>query len=381
MNFLFDEEPQALADSLGKLVDRDYAFEARKAIIGSAAGRSPSTWQAMSELGVMLLGLSERAGGFGMGVLDTVPVMEKLGRALVTEPVVDNLLCARLLDRFGGQAQLDLLGRVAAGASVLALAHAETGADDDVARIGLAASQSGQHWTLTGDKIMVVHAASADALLVSARTAGSPGDSQGLSLFLVDPRNKGLTMRTMRTVDNFRAADIRFSACPAALVGTAGDAFAALDEAVDYATLLLCAEAVGIMEFANETTLEYLKTRKQFGVTIGTFQALQHRMVDLVISAQQARSIVYLAGDALDKAAALPDDASARSQRRQQISAAKIKVGDAARHIGQESIQLHGGMGMTDEMKISHAFKRLTVISQLHGDVDHHLARFAASAA
>lgn len=376
MNFQFDEEPQALADSLGKLVDRDYDFEARKKIIASADGRSVDTWRAMAEMGIFSLTLSEKAGGFGMGSLDSVPMMEKIGRGLLVEPVVDNLLSARLLDRIGGDSQVELLGQFVAGEALLAFAHIEADMDGDTAAVALRASQSGAQWTLDGEKTMVVHAAAANHLLVSARTSGAVGEAQGISLFLVDPHAPGVTIRTMRTVDNFRAADVSFAACRAtALVGEAGNSHAAIDEAIDYATLLLCAEAVGVMDFANESTLEYLKTRKQFGVTIGNFQALQHRMVDMVVSAQQARSIVYLACDALDKSAG--GDVAAVTHRRQQVSAAKIKVGDSARHIGQEAIQLHGGMGMTNEMKVSHAFKRLTIITQLHGDVDHHLARFA----
>lgn len=379
MNFQFDEAPQLLADSLGKLVDHDYGFEARKAILASADGRSSATWRAMAEMGILSLNLSEEAGGFAMGVLDCVPVMEQIGRGLLVEPVVDNMLCARVLDRCGGQSQHELLGQLTAGDALISLAHLESDMGDDSRRVALRAKRAGDQWQLDGRKEMVVHAATASHLLVSARTAGEPGDADGVSLFLVSTEAGGLTMNTMRTVDNFRAADVRFNGCrPLALIGEAGKGLGVLEEAIDFATLLLCAEAVGIMGFTNETTLEYLKTRKQFGVSIGTFQALQHRMVDLVISAEQARSIVYLACDALDKAAS-DGTPGAEASRRKHVSAAKIKVSDAARHIGQEAIQLHGGMGMTNEMKVSHAFKRLTVIAQLHGDTDHHLARFAAA--
>jgi alkylation response protein AidB-like acyl-CoA dehydrogenase len=214
---------------------------------------------------------------------------------------------------------------------------------------------------------------------VTARTAESASHSQGISLFLVDPKAEGVTLKTYRTVDNLRAADISFDGVKLAadaLLGEAGGAFDAIEEAVDFATVLVCCEAVGAMLFANATTLEYLKTRKQFGAPIGSFQALQHRMVDMTISAEQARSISYLACTKFD--AATRGEIGA-AERRRVVSAAKIKVSEACRHVGQESIQLHGGMGMTQELKVSHTFKRLIVIAQLFGDVDHHLERFAAA--
>lgn len=375
MNFQFNEEQQALADSLAKVIDREYDFESRKKIIASAEGHSPSVWGAMAEMGIILLPMSEAAGGFGMGSLALFPVMEQIGKGLLVEPLVETLMAARLLDNLEADKQADLLASVAAGKAQLAIAHLEGNTSTDLLDLEVTATGSGGDFALSGRKSMVILADSADKILVSARS-GNPGEENGVGLFLVDAKATGLVRQTMRTIDNHRAADIIFDNCPAQQVGKPGQAFAALDEALDFGTVLVCAEAVGAMAFANETTLEYLKTRQQFGTPIGAFQALQHRMVDMTISCEQSRSITYLASDGLDRS-----DGSAQGvqDRRRLVSAAKIKVSDAAKHIGEEAIQLHGGMGMTNEMKVSHTFKRLTMIAVGFGDVDYHLDRFAAA--
>jgi alkylation response protein AidB-like acyl-CoA dehydrogenase len=210
-------------------------------------------------------------------------------------------------------------------------------------------------------------------LVVSARTAGHPTDARGISLFLVERDLPGVSMQEYRTIDNLHAVDIKFSSTPvsaAALLGPEGDGLTLIEEVVDYATALLCAEAVGAIRYANEATLAYLKSRRQFGVPIGSFQALQHRMVDMFISYEQGRSMACLACVKVDTADA--------AERQRAVSAAKIKIADACRHVSQEAVQLHGGMGMTEELKISHTFRRLTMIAQAFGDVDHHLERFAA---
>jgi alkylation response protein AidB-like acyl-CoA dehydrogenase len=221
---------------------------------------------------------------------------------------------------------------------------------------------------------MVLHGGAADLLVVSARTRGRSGDADGVSLFLVERTAPGVSIAESRTIDNFRVADVRLGGVRVsrdALLGTEGAALPVIEDVVDYATTLLCAEAVGAIKYAHDATLDYLKTRRQFGVPIGSFQALQHRMVDILISYEQARSIACLACVKADTAGA--------DERRRVVSAAKIKIADAARHVSQESVQLHGGMGMTEELKISHTFRRLTMIAQAFGDADHHLARFAAA--
>ena len=230
-------------------------------------------------------------------------------------------------------------------------------------------------WVLDGLKRVVIGAPLADLLVVSARTSGKAGDAAGVSLFVVAADAKGVSQTAYRTMDNQRAADVRLAGVQVradALLGAEGAALPVIEEAVDFATALLCAEAVGAMQFANDTTLEYLKTRKQFGVAIGSFQVLQHRMVEMFVTVEQARSMTYLACSKVDGGAA---DATERARV---VSAAKIKIADACRQISQEAIQLHGGMGMTEEMKVSHTFRRLTLIGQQLGDADHHLERFAA---
>ncbi|MDQ3831222.1 MAG: acyl-CoA dehydrogenase, partial [Candidatus Tectomicrobia bacterium] len=239
--------------------------------------------------------------------------------------------------------------------------------------VATAARRAGAGWVLDGEKCAVLHGGCADLLIVPARTAGGVTDPRGISLFLVPQGTPGVTLREYRTIDNLRAVDIRLSAAAVpeeALIGPEGCGLALLEEVVDYGTALLCAEAVGAIRYANEATLAYLKSRRQFGVPIGSFQVLQHRMVDMLISYEQSRSMACLACVKVDTADA--------AERRRVVSAAKIKIADACRHVSQEAVQLHGGMGMTEDLKISHTFRRLTMIAQTFGDADHHLERFAA---
>ncbi|MEZ5661227.1 MAG: acyl-CoA dehydrogenase [Burkholderiaceae bacterium] len=376
MDFQFSEEQQLLADSVKRLIERGYDFEARKQFLRSEAGYSADAWSALGEMGIFALPLAEDSGGFGMGVMGMVPIMEQVGHGLLLEPVVATLVGAKLIETLDAQGQSELLGQLAQGQCRLAVALQEAGGSVDAASIAMSATQDGGAWRLSGEKIMVSHAPMAERIVVCARVSGQTGDASGLGAFLVDAGAAGLTLHQMRTVDGYRAADISFENVAAQAVGEPGSAGAAIEAALDYGNLLTCAEAVGAMDSANAATLEYIKQRKQFGVPIGAFQALQHRMVDMTVSAQQARSMLYKACDAFDAAASGGLDARTRQRM---VSAAKIKVGDAARQIGQDAIQLHGGMGMTDEMKVSHTFKRLTMICQQYGDVDHHLERFAAT--
>ena len=380
MDFQYTQEQQQLADAVGRLFEKSYDFESRKKIVGSPEGFSPEAWASMAEMGLLMIPFSEADGGFGGGATDLIATMEAIGAGLVVEPFLSTILGGRLIANAGSAAQREaLLPGVIDGSVKLAFAHGERTSRYTLAQVETKAAKAGEGWQLDGEKVVVLHAPMADRLIVSARTAGGATDEAGISLFVVDPKAAGVSMKTYRTIDNLRAAEVSFAGVklPAdALLGEAGKAFPAIDEAVDFATVLACCEAVGAMNFANETTLEYLKTRKQFGVPIGTFQVLQHRMVDMRISAEQSRSICLLAAARVDAAARGEIDAS---ERRRVVSAAKIKVSDACRHVGQEAIQLHGGMGMTQEMKVAHSFKRLTMIAQQFGDVDQHLERFAAA--
>jgi pimeloyl-CoA dehydrogenase small subunit len=376
MHFDYNEEQQLLADSIRRFIAKDYDFETRKKIVASAEGASDAVWQTFAEMGLLGIPFAADHGGFGGGAIDLMSAMEAIGEGLVVEPFLATVgLAGQLVARGGSEAQKKaILPAIVEGRLKMAFAHTENGARYDLAHVAAAAKQAGKVWLLDGEKRVVLGAPLADKLVVSARTSGKTADAKGISLFLVDRAAAGVSLRPYVTLDEMRAADVTLKGVEVgadALLGKQGEAGPLIEEVVDFATALLCAEAVGAMKHANDATLEYLKTRKQFGVPIGTFQALQHRMVDMVIAAEQARSMACLACAKVDS----EKDARERSRL---ISAAKVKISDACRHVSQEAIQLHGGMGMTEELKVSHSFRRLTMIAQQFGDAEHHLARFAA---
>jgi alkylation response protein AidB-like acyl-CoA dehydrogenase len=356
MNFDYNEEQQLLADSVRRFLAKSYDFEARKKIV-AGQGWSTEVWAQLAQMGLMGLPVSTEHGGFGGGAVDLMGVMEAFGESLVVEPYLPLVLGVRLLERGGSAEQKSaLLPGVVEGQTKLALAHNERGARFAADAIRTRATRKGTGWVLEGEKAAIIGAPVANSLVVSARDEG------GIALFLVDIGK--VSLQAYRTMDERLAADVALRGAEAERIEGGREA---LEDAIDFATALVCAEAVGAMKFACDSTLEYLKTRKQFGVPIGTFQALQHRMVEMFISLEQARSMACLACSRAD---------AGRDPRA--ISAAKIKIADAARHVSQEAVQLHGGMGMTEELKISHAFRRLTVLAREFGDADHHLARFAA---
>ncbi|MFA4969426.1 MAG: acyl-CoA dehydrogenase family protein [Sulfuritalea sp.] len=368
MDFNYTEEQLALQDTLRRFIAKDYPFEHRRALAESADGFDRQAWKTFADFGILALPFHEDFGGLNGNAVDTMLVMEMLGRGLALEPYVATVvLCGGLIRDAGTTAQKEeLLPAIAGGELMLALAHFEPGARYEVDRVATTATASGTGWQLDGAKAVVLGAPSADKLIVSAR------DGKGLSLFLVDARAPGVTLRAYPTQDGARAADIRLSKVTVgadALIGTAGGALPAIERAIDYANAALCAEAVGIMSALNEVTLEYLKTRKQFGVPIGKFQALQHRMADMVIATEQARSMATLAAVRVDSR-----DAAERSRS---VAAAKAYVTQSARLVGQQAVQLHGGMGVVDELNVAHYFKRLTMIGLTFGDADYHLGKFS----
>ena len=375
MNFDYSEEQQLLADTLKRFLTTNYALDARAKIIASEAGYSEEIWAALAEMGLLGVPFDTAYGGFGGSAVDVMIMMEAIGEGLVVEPYLATVgLGGQLVARGGTEAQKKrILPAIAEGKAKLAMAQTERQGRYDLSWVATRARRAGEDWLLDGEKCAVLHGGCADLLVVSARTAGHPTDPHGISLFLVRQGTPGVTLQEYRTLDNLRAVDIRLSGTivpSEALIGREGDGLALLDEVVDYGTALLCAEAVGAIRYANEATLTYLKTRRQFGVPIGSFQALQHRMVDMFISYEQARSMACLACVKVDTADA--------AERRRAVSAAKIKIADACRQVSQDAVQLHGGMGMTEDLKISHTFRRLTMIAQTFGDADHHLERFAA---
>lgn len=372
MDFNFTEEQRQFRDSLDRYLREAYDFDARRDIIRSPEGWSRRQWQQLAELGALGIALPEDHGGFGGGRFDSLLVMESLGRAMVVEPYIATVvLGAGIVADAGSEAQkAALLPAVASGERLLAFAHAEPHRRYALHAVATSAARDGDSWVLSGRKANVLHGDIADHLIISARTDGEVDAPQGISLFVVDAAAAGLQRRGYATQDGQRAADIRFDGVRVgadALIGAEHAALPLIEKAVDAANVALCAEAVGNMGALIEQTVGYLKTRKQFGVPIGSFQALQHRAVDMYLHAEQARSMSYLAAAKLDAGVA---------ERRRAVSAAKVLVSQSARFVGQQAVQLHGGIGVTDELAVSHYFKRLTMITLLFGDADHHLARF-----
>ncbi|HEY2023302.1 acyl-CoA dehydrogenase [Paraburkholderia sp.] len=366
MDFTFNDEQQQLADALRRYLDRSYGFEARQQIVRSAAGVSDAHWAAFTELGLTALPVPEAQGGFNGGPIDMLVVMQELGRALVVEPYWATAVGVEALRVAGTGDGEDaaLLERTAQGGCKLAVAFHEPHARYDLFETATTASaQHGQH-TLNGTKSVVMHGAQADHWIVPARLNGE------IALFVVARGTAGVKLTEYRTIDGQRAATLEFNGTPARRLGGKHAGAAAFEQIADYGTLLLCAEAIGALDALNLATVDYTKTREQFGQPIARFQALQHRMVEMLIHAEQARSITYLA------AMRYLDDSV--DERRHAISAAKVRVGQAARFVGQQAVQLHGGMGVTNEVAAAHLFKRLAIIETTLGDVDHHLARFAA---
>ena len=359
MHFHFTQEQQQFADALRRWAARDYTFESRRNIVHSEQGVSNDAWNTLVALGITALPVPEAQGGFDGSAVDLYVVMQELGRALVVEPYLATAWGSWFLRRGGQDA---LLERVAAGSLKLACAFGEPGARHDLREVSTQARREGDNYSLHGRKSVVVHGAQAGVLVVSALLDGD------IALFTVAPEDRGVQVTDYRTIDGQRAADIRFDGAPAALLARGWEV---LDEGLDVGMALLCAEAMGALQALFDATLEYTKTRTQFGVPIGKFQALQHRMADMYIHLRQARSMAQLAA----VKAASPDPL----ERRRCVSAARYRVGLAIRFIGQQAIQLHGGMGMTDELAAAHHFKRLSMIEQTLGDTDHHLERFIAS--
>lgn len=375
MNFDYTQEQQQFADALRRWVQKDYGFEQRRTIVHSKEGVSRKAWEALADLGVMALAMPASAGGFDGGTIDMFIVMEELGRGLVVEPCFATAMGAEFLKLSGQHAAR--LEEIAAGRLKLACALGERQSRHDLFDIATTAKASDGGYLLNGVKTVVTHGAQADQLIVSARTSGAQRETSGIALFLVPADAPGVRVCDYRTIDGLRAADIGLSNVhlPAsAMLCPEGAGWDLLEAAADYGVVLLCGEAIGAMDVLNAETLAYLKTRQQFGVPIGSFQVLQHRMADMAIHLAQARAVATLAAVRL-ACSADPQE------RRRMASAAKARVGQAMKFIAQQAVQLHGGMGLMDEVPASHYVKRLTVIELMLGDVDHHLARFAAQPA
>ena len=378
MDFRYTEEQLALQDTLQRFIARDYDFERRRALTRSELGYSAEAWARLAELGVLALPFREELGGLGGTGVDVMVVMEQIGRGLLLEPFLSTaVLCGRLLEDLAPRPLgAALVAQVIEGRLRLAFAGYEAAGRYDVSHVACRAVRAGDGWRLSGTKTVVLDAPSAESFLVAARTGGQVTDRAGISLFLVPRASAGVTVEGYATQSGGRAGDLRLEGVTLAheaLLGVVDQALPAIERAVERATAALCAEALGIVTALNKATLEYLKSRKQFGVAIGNFQALQHRMADMYIAEEQARSMAILAAVNADA-----DDAGTRART---TGAAKAYVGQAARFVGQQAVQLHGAMGVVDELIVSHYFKRLTVLDLTFGDADYHLGRFSDSLA
>jgi alkylation response protein AidB-like acyl-CoA dehydrogenase len=365
MDFELSQDQDLLRDSLQRLIAREYSFERRQEIIQTPYGSSPNVWSLLAEQGVLGAGLPEEHGGFG-GPVETLIVMEEIGRGLVLEPYMSSVVvCGGLIRDYGNSAQRSIhLPRIVRGECRGALAHHEDGARYSLGYVNTTARRDNHSFVLNGRKTVIQDGALADIVVVSARDE----QAGGLLLFLLDSKTPGLEWTRYRTHDGRSAADLSLGnlrVSEETLLGEAGAGLAAIEQAVDYSIAALCAEAVGAMEALNAATLQHLKTRKQFGQPIGRFQVLQHRMADMFLMATQAKSMSFLATGRCRE--------QNLTERRRALSAAKAFVGKAARFVGQQAVQLHGGMGMSAELNVSHYFKRLTLINATWGDVDHHV--------
>ncbi|MFN3858458.1 MAG: acyl-CoA dehydrogenase family protein [Caulobacter sp.] len=372
MDFNFSEEQSMLRDTVASYLQDNYDFEKRQKLLKTEAGWSPEVWSAFAnELGILGASFSEDHGGLGGGAIENMIVMEEFGKHLVVEPYLGTVVIGGgFLKHSGYAGAADLIGGIIEGKVTMAFAYAEPQARYTWNDIKTTAKKEGDGYVLNGHKAVVIGAPWASHLIVTARTSGGQRDTDGISLFLVEKGAKGLVTRDYPTVDGQRASEVYFenvSVPASALIGAEGKALPLVDKVLDEATAAVCAEAVGAMRKMHEQTLDYARQRKQFGVAIASFQVLQHRMVDMFMNVEQSVSMTYMATLKLDESDA---------ERAKAVSAAKVQIGKACKFVGQNAIQIHGGMGMTDELAVGHYFKRATMIEGLFGSVDHHLRRY-----
>jgi pimeloyl-CoA dehydrogenase small subunit len=372
MDFDLSEEQRLLKESVDGLLGNSYDFDARKKYMAEKGGWSKAVWGKFAEQGLLGLPFSEDDGGFGAGAIETMIVMEALGKALLLEPYLPTVVIGGGFLRHGGSAaqKAAYIPAVIDGSKTFAFAQLEKNSRYDLGDVSTSAKKKGDGWVIDGEKFVVLNGESADVLVVTARTRGGQRDANGIGVFLVPGNAKGVAKKGYPTQDGLHAADITFTGVEVgadAAIGDPENGLALIERVVDDARIALCAEAVGLMDESLKSTVEYLKTRKQFGVPIGSFQTLQHRAADMFVALEQARSMAMFAAMAGDF-----DDAKERATA---VAAAKVQIGKSGKFVGQQSIQLHGGIGMTMEAKIGHYFKRLTMIENTFGDTDYHLRR------
>lgn len=372
MDFSFTDEQSMLRDTVASYLADNYSFDQRRAALKAEPGWRPDVWKAFAdELGILGAAFSEEQGGLGGGYTENMVVMEELGKSLVVEPYLQTVVIGGGFLKHGKPAGADeLIGKVIAGEAIISFAHAEPQGRYNWSDLKTTAKKDGSGYVLNGHKAVVIGGPYATHFIVTARTGGGQRDAQGVSVFIVEKSAKGVTTRDYPTVDGFRASEVYFENVAVgaeALVGPEGQSLPLVEQVIDEAVAATCAEACGVLRRLHEGTLEYTKQRKQFGQPISSFQVLQHRMVDMFIQLEQSVSMTYMATIKLSDPA---------EERAKAVSAAKVQIGKACKFVGQNAIQLHGGMGMTDEMAIGHYFKRATMIEGAFGSTDHYLARY-----
>lgn len=373
MDFNFTEEQTMIRDSLSRLIREQYDFDTRRKVVESEAGWRPEMWAQFAELGLLMAPFSEEDGGLGGGPIDAMVVMEEFGKGLVVEPYVPSVVCGGGFLKRGSDAQKEeYLSGIMSGEAIFAFAYAEPRGRYNLADLETTAKRDGAGFVLNGHKAVVIGAPWATHFIVTARTSGDRRDRNGVTVFVVAKDAKGVSTRDYPTVDGRRASEVYFENVAVgaeSVIGDVDNGLPLVELVSDEAIAALCAEACGAMKVAHDMTVEYSRQRKQFGVAIGKFQVLQHRMVDMFMEHEQSISMTYMATLKLDE-----DEVT----RKKAASAAKVRIGQAGRFVGQEAIQIHGGMGMTDELAVGHYFKRLTMIDAEFGNVDHHLKRYTA---
>ena len=374
MDFSLNEIQLMLADSIEKFIDNDYDFDARQKYSSSDSGYSADVWQTFADLGWTAVPFSEDDGGFDGGPIDVMVLMERFGRGLIVEPYLANIILAGgILKRAATAGQKEQwLHPIVAGELQSALAFVEPQARYNIANMATNASADGDGWVLNGNKGYVLNGRNAKMIIVPARTSGDNSDENGITLFAVDAAASGLSLTDYATIDGHQAAELELKEVrveAGAVLGDIGDGFAALDATIEDATLAVCAEAVGIMQTLKDKTVEYSKSRMQFGVPIGSFQALQHRMVDMLTACEQSQSLLMWA---------VMVNAEGHGDAKRAISSIKYQIGTAGRKVAEEAVQIHGGMGVTWELDVAHYFKRLIAIGQIFGNADWHLDQLAA---
>ena len=375
MDFSFSEEQTLLRNTIQSFIQDNYDFDKRTEIVKSEEGMKIENWKLFSDLGLLGIPFSEDDGGLGFGPVELMIVAEEFGKGLVVEPYIQTIVtCGGFLKRASEKQRHTYIPKIISGEDIWAFAYAEPQGRYNLNDLTTKASKEGDNYILNGYKCVVSAAPWSKKLIVSARTSGDQRDEEGISLFILDKDSSGISLRDYPTVDGSRASEITLEDVKVSsdnLIGEEGKASKLIEQVVDESIAAVCAEAIGAMGVLNEATVEYCKTRKQFGQPIGKFQVLQHRMVDMFMQYEQSVSMTYMVNLKLHEE---------YSERRKAASGAKVQICKAAKFIGQSAIQLHGGMGMTDELNVGHYFKRLSMIESLFGNIDHHLKKYASTA-